>query len=105
MTAAETWPWADWIALSKSALLTQDAEPEALAGSVEVVDVVDDVLEHATRSMNGIAAAATQRCIARFCPVEAPNGNPSAYQPGGCSSGHLLRPRFNAPATSTDTVW
>jgi hypothetical protein len=53
--------------LSKSVLLTQEGEPEALGGAVAGgVEVVDDVLEQATKSMTGTAAAASQRCIARF---------------------------------------
>jgi hypothetical protein len=72
VTAAETWSLADWIALSKSVLLTQEADGDAVGGAVAAgVEVVDDVLEQATRSMNGIATAATQRCIARFSPPEA----------------------------------
>jgi hypothetical protein len=51
-------------------LFTQEAETEAVgdtaAGDVELVD---DVLEHPTRSVKRVATAGIQRCIARFLPV------------------------------------
>jgi hypothetical protein len=71
VTAAATWSFADWMAASKSVLLTQDAEAEAVggtvAGGVEVVEVVD---EQATTITNEIAADATQRCMRRFSTLE-----------------------------------
>ncbi len=71
-TALLTWDVASFTAASKSDLLTQppDAEADA-AGEVAAggVEVDEDVLEHATRTITS-AAAIPQRCIGRFCMVD-----------------------------------
>src|SRR4051794_220263 len=70
VAALETWSFADWIVASKSLLSTHDAVAEGVVVDEAAGDeVLEDVLEHATSSITGTAAATTQRCIARFSPL------------------------------------
>jgi hypothetical protein len=85
--------------------LTQEADTEAEVAGGVAGDVVDDELEHATRTRKRIAAAAAQRRIARFCLPDALGGKPAQGGWPRCSDGHRLGGRLNAPAASADTVW
>jgi len=78
-----------------------DAEGAVVAAG----DVVDDELEHATRIMKGIAAAATQRCIARFSPLGPLGGKRAPKRVALLLRGTSVAREAQCPFTSTDTVW